>query len=177
MTIKETMALLSLIQVYYPRFIEGRDVQQTAKAWQMIFADDEYARVQAALLAYVATDTKGFPPMPGAIKDGMYKSVAQMTDAEAWALVRSAISNSGYHAAEEFAKLPPECQRLVGSPEQLYDWAISDADHVDTVIASNFQRGYRSMTQRSEYVQKIPQATLQALPGFDKLMLMPGDPA
>jgi hypothetical protein len=174
MTIKETMGLLSLIQVYYPRFVEGRDVSQTAKAWQLLFADDDYQLVQAALIAYVATDTKGFPPMPGALKDQMAKKVTRMTEMEAWNLIRQAISNSAYHSEEEFAKLPPECQRLVGSPGRLYDWAVSDADDVDTVIASNIQRSYRTLVEHDDYVAKIPQATLHALPGFDQMMLMPG---
>jgi hypothetical protein len=69
----------------------------------------------------------------------------EMTEAEAWALVRKAASNSFYgQAAKEFDKLPPILQRLVGTPNQLRDWGMMDSNEFNTVVASNFQRSYRA---------------------------------
>ena len=64
-------------------------------------------------------------------------------EAEAWAQVYKAIQNSGYHSKEEFDKLHPVVQRVVGRPEVLKAWGMLSVEETQTVIASNFQRAYR----------------------------------
>ena len=54
----------------------------------------------------------------------------------AWAAIRKAAGNSIYHAEEEFAALPSECQRAVGSADRLR--AIGTDDSED---AAGFWRG------------------------------------
>jgi hypothetical protein len=173
MTLSETAKLLALIQVYYPKFAEGRDINVTAKAWQMIFAEDDYDRTQKAVLAFVATDTKGFPPMPGALKELMFQRPDTMSAMQAWHLVRKAVENGWYGSEEEFKKLPPLCQRIVGAPGTLKDWALMDMAELETVVGSNFQRSYKQLEKDEAYFAKLPQAVLQALPGVEKLGLMP----
>ena len=173
MTLDETVKLLALIQVYYPRFADGRDIQVTAKAWHMIFENDDYQVAQKAVIAYVATETKGFPPMPGALKDLMIQKPDTMSALQAWHLVRKATENGWYHSEEEFSKLPPLCQRIVGSPGTLKDWATMDLSELETVVGSNFQRSYKQLEQSNAYYQKLPQPVLQALPGVERLGLMP----
>lgn len=173
MTLYETGKLMTLLQAYYPKFSDGRDINVTVKAWQLIFAEDPYDAVQKAVIAFVATDTKGFPPMPGALKDLMLKRPDGMSAMQAWHLVRKATENSLYNSAEEFEALPPLCQRIVGTPGTLRDWAMMDLEALDTVIGSNFQRSYNQMSKDQEYWQKLPQTIVQALPGIEKLGLMP----
>ena len=173
MTLSETARLLALIQAYYPKFAEGRDIDVTAKAWQLIFADDQYDKAQKAVLAYVATETKGFPPMPGALKDLMHQKPDTMSAMQAWHLVRKAAENGWYHSEEEFNKLPPLCQRIVGAPGTLKDWAVMDVSELETVVGSNFQRSYKQLEQDQAYYAKMPSSVLQALPGVEKLGLMP----
>ena len=177
MTLAETGKILSAISLYYPSFQSGRGIQETARAWHLIFADDAYKAVEAALLAYVSTDVKGFPPMPGALKALMVQRPDRMSALEAWHKVRKAVQNGWYGSAEEFAKLPPICQRIVGSPSTLKDWATMDLGELDTVVGSNFQRSYTQIENDEAYYAKLPGAVLQALPGIEKLGLMPGEDA
>ncbi len=95
----------------------------------------------AAVKAFVATDTKGFPPSVGQIKQRLVQlKMPDMPDeAEAWKQVWVAIQSSAYHSKEEFEKLHPIVQRVVGQPEMLKAWAMEKADDIQTVIASNFQ--------------------------------------
>ena len=55
---------------------------------------------------------------------------------------------------EEFAKLPPDVQRAVGSPNMLRTWAVVNYEELQTVIASNFKRDYRAIaTQKKDFAQ------------------------
>jgi hypothetical protein len=36
-------------------------------------------------------------------------------------------------------------------------WAMSDTDEVNTVIASNFQRTYRAILSKQEFGEKVPE--------------------
>jgi hypothetical protein len=71
----------------------------------------------------------------------------QMNEMEAWSLVRKAISNGYYGAEEEFAKLPDDVKRAVGSASQLRTWAM-DSGFNEGVAMSQFQRVYRTQQER-----------------------------
>ncbi len=173
MTLAETGKLLALIQVYYPKFADGRDISVTINAWHLIFADDQYSKAEKAVVAYVATDTKGFPPMPGALKELMIQKPDSISAMQAWHLVRKAAENSWYSSEEEFRKLPPLCQRIVGAPGTLKDWATMDLAQLESVVGSNFQRSYKQMEKDEIYFAKLPSAVSEHLPGIERIGLMP----
>ena len=156
----ETNKILAVICEAYPLFLKDRNPQVTSVLWQKLFADDPYDFVETALMAFIATDTKGFPPSVGAIKEQirLLKQTEEMTEQEAWALVAKACANSTYNAKEEFNKLPESLRRLVGSPDQLHSWAMMDEDEVQTVIASNFQRSYRARQESQKRFDMLPSA-------------------
>ena len=166
MTHSEASKLLSVLRVAYPSFYKGNteeDVKAAVALWQSLFDTDRYDIVSAAVKAYIATDTKGFPPSIGAIKDMVRRITAppDMTEAEAWGLVKDALRDSLYNAQDRFAALPERIQRLVGSPIQLREWAMDETDRVDTVIASNFQRSYRARVSADREVQMLPACVRQ----------------
>ena len=177
MTLGEMVKILTMISAYYPTFNNGRDLETTTKAWHMLFADDSFSSVQNALLAYVATDTKGFPPMPGQLKEQMKPKVSEVSSFEAWHEVKKALSNGIYGSKEEFEKLSPICKRIVGSPAVLREWATLDSDELDTVVSSNFQRNYRAISENTRNYEKLPERVRQMLPGFDSIGLYGGDSA
>lgn len=161
MTIKETAKLIAVIIEIYPRFMDGRNIETTAKLWQKIFAGDAYAEVEAALYAFVSTDEKGFPPAPGAIRAMLNKlrqPEGETTEAEAWEKVQKATRNSIYNADKEFAALPEDIQRCIGSPATLREYAIMDSETLNTVVASNFMRSYRARSVQVREMQKLPPA-------------------
>ena len=160
MTVQETNKILALMVEAYPKFNEGRNPVMTSKLWSTIFQDDPYEWVEKAFMAFVATDTKGFPPSPGALKEKIQQLTAteEPTEIEAWGMVLKAISNGLYGAKEEFAKLPREIQEIIGSPDQIREWAGCYEDEVNTVIASNFQRSYRARAESRKLAMRLPES-------------------
>lgn len=149
MTQTETGKILSVISEIYPSFKKDRNIQATARIWHRIFEQVPYALVEQALTAYIATDTKGFPPVPGALNEriSQMQELGSMNENEAWSLVYRALCRGIYNSAEEFAKLPEDIQRIIGHPRQLHEWAMLDTHEVSTVIAGSFKRSWRAQKE------------------------------
>lgn len=169
MTRQETGIIMDILATAYPRFYAGPDAPDPEKAvalWAEMFAEDNVAVVAAAVKALIATDDKGFPPHIGAVK-AKVRQITQpsgMTPQEAWNLVAKAIRNSAYDSREEYDKLPKDIQRLVGSPNQLRDWALMDSDTVHSVVASNFQRSFAARQKADNDFKALPR-DVQAMIG------------
>ena len=157
----ETLQVLAYLKVAYPQAfnkLSKEDIQALTKMWELQFKDFNFDVVMIAVNSYISTDTSGFYPTIGKLKDMIYKlsNPSEMTEQEAWNLVKKAISRSGWYAQEEFDKLPPTLKKLVGSPNQLHDWALSDSDDINTVVASNFMRSYRARTTQEKEMALLP---------------------
>ena len=70
--------------------------------------------------------------------------------------VASALRNGLYGSKEEFEKLPPDIQRIVGSSNMLREWAMMDTETVQSVVASNFQRDYLVRAKRKAEIEALP---------------------
>lgn len=161
MTRQETLMLMGTLRVAYPQYYARQSAEEANAAvglWQMMFAQDDAKIVSAAVKAFIATDTKGFPPVVGQIKEKMdtimreaYGS-GEMTAMEAWALVQKAIRNGYYNAEAEYAKLPDTIRAVLGGPSAIHDYAMMDTETVNSVVASNFRRSYDA---RKEYVKEM----------------------
>ena len=178
MTRQETATIMDILAAAYPRFYSGPDAPnpvQTLNLWATMFADDPVEVVAMAVKAFIASDKKGFPPHIGAIKDAIVKlkTPDAMTEQEAWELVRKATSNSNYGAKDEFEKLPPVVRRLVGSPNQLREWAMMDSDTLNSVVASNFQRSYKARAASEREYMALPSDVRNAMDRLAGGMRMP----
>ncbi len=78
----------------------------------------------------------------------MLRCPDELSEAEAWALVSKAASGSIHGYKADFERLPPTVQKAVGSPEMLHAWGMMNADAFESVVASNFQRSYRTIVMR-----------------------------
>lgn len=74
----------------------------------------------------------------------------ELNELEAWSFVRKALRNSGYHANEEFEKLPPIVRKAVGSPDNLYCWSQMDITSVENIVQVNFLQVYRMAVNQEE---------------------------
>lgn len=162
MTIEQTATIMDILEVAYPRFYINQNENDKYKAsalWAEMFINDDIAIVAGAVKSFIATDTKGFPPHIGAIKEAIYKITApkEMSELEAWVMVRKALGNGSYNAQIEFDYLPSILKRVVGSPATLREWAAMEADVVDSVVASNFQRSYKAIAKTEKEYALIPQ--------------------
>lgn len=178
MTKKEMAEIMATMQLNYPDdFKDKSDQAVNAKInlWLMQFRDDDYMDVMAAVMAHIATDTNRFMPPVGVIKAKLVeiRQPEEMTPQEAWELVSKATRNSTYNSGEEFAKLPPVIQRLVGSPMQLKEWAAMDTDTLQSVISSNFQRSYKVRATKEREFLALPSAVQQTMQQIADRMKMP----
>lgn len=160
MTSQETAALMAVLRTAYPAFYKGQTLEEAKMAvqlWDEMLGEYPAEIVTGAVKAFISTGGS-YPPSIGQIKDLIRKITEpeEMTEQEAWAIVRRAISNSGYHALEEFEKLPPELKRAVHSPEQLKAWAI-DEDFNEGVVSSNFMRSYRAQAAQEREWAALPE--------------------
>lgn len=168
MTFEETLAIMSVLKAAYPNYykdMKRSEAESIVSLWAEIFKDEPAEIVAVAVKAHIANDKKGFPPHIGAIKDAIIKITqpTEMTEVEAWGLVQKACRNAIYGAAEEYQKLPEVLQRLVGSPQQLKEWAMMDADVVHSVVASNFQRSYKVRAASEREVLALPSDVRQVV--------------
>lgn len=172
MTRQETLMLMSTLRAAYPQYYSKQGVEDAKAAvnlWHMMFADDDAALVSAAIKTFIATDASGFPPTIGQIKSklDMIQREAygggELTPMEAWGMVQRAIRNSAYNAAEEFAKLPDTVRAVIGSASALHDYAQMDAETVNSVVSSNFQRSF--LARRDHVIE------MRMLPGDVKQLI------
>lgn len=178
---KEMAEILAIMQANYPDDFRGMsDTAMNAKInlWFMQFRDDDYKDVLAAVMAHIATDTNRFMPPVGVIKAKLVeiRQPDEMTEMEAWDLVSKATRNSTYNSAEEFAKLPPVVQRLVGSPMQLKEWAAMDTETLQSVVASNFQRSYKVRAKSEREYLALPSSVKTYMASLTDGMRMPALP-
>ena len=182
MTKKEMAEIISMMQLNYPDSF--RDKSDTAvngaiNLWLMSFRDHDYTEVLTAVMAHINTDTNRFMPPVGVIKAKLVeiRTGEQMTEIEAWNIVRNAIRSYPWDAQEQFDKLPPVLQRLVGSPNQLVEWGQMPAKEIATVVASNFQRSYKVRAASEREFLALPSAVKQTMEQIAAGMKMPELPS
>lgn len=182
MTRKESAQIIGIMQTVYPdsfKNLSADAIQSTVAIWAKVFEDDPASAVQAAVMAHISATADRFMPPPGAIKQRLVeiKTGGNLTAGEAWQLAYAAAQRGIHHAQEEFDKLPPIVQRLVGSPNQLREWAMMDAETVQSVIASNFQRSYTVRAEKEREYMALPTGvkdTLGAIAGKLSFTALPG---
>lgn len=159
MDLKETTAVLAVIKTAYPRYYDGKttaELKETASLWHTMLEEYPAKSVNLAVKSLIATDK--FPPTIADIIEriNFLSEPHKMSEVEAWGLVKQAIRNSTYHSAEEFDKLPADIQATLGGPEVLREWAMSEDESMENVIASNFMRSYRSKVDNRRTIEAIP---------------------
>jgi hypothetical protein len=162
MTRNETIKVLALLKLAYPSFYKDmtKDTAiETIDFWSMMFAEEDLEIVLESVKALITTCK--FPPSIADVKEKIrfITLPRQMNELEAWNLVNNAIRNSYYNASESFDKLPILIQKLVGSPNQLKEWAMMEISEVKSVVQSNFMRSFRARVENERQVMALPAST------------------
>lgn len=156
----EFKTLVKAMKAVYtdPKFIPDN---YAFSVWYELLKDIPYDVCNVAIQKYIMTKT--FNPTIADIRQLATEIITpeRLSEGAAWNLVFKAISNSSYHAEEEFAKLPVDCQKAVGSPAMLREWALMEISEVNTVIQSNFMRSYRVESKRTQEHDALPASTRQ----------------
>ena len=182
MNLVETAKLMAILETAYPMFYAKKTQQEREDAirlWAEMFADEPGEVVAVAVKALIKSRVSTFPPGIGEITEKIQQITQpeQMTEQEAWNLVLKAVCNSNYNSGEEFRKLPPVVQRLVGSPSQLQQWAAMDSETVNSVVASNFQRSYKVRAKNERDYLALPSSVKRFMEGIAEGMRMPQLPS
>lgn len=159
--------LLAVIVAAYPMHFRNRseqDARDQLSAWYAVLGEYPYEVANAALRSYLASDTKGFPPVPGQIIDHIVRitRAETMPAMEAWTLVRKAARNGSYGAEEEFAKLPEDVQKVLGGPSAIRDMAMMSQTSID-VEQAHFLRQYSALQQRRDQEARLPSAVREVM--------------
>lgn len=174
---QEAYQVLALLQANYPDSFRGmsKDATQVKiNLWADMFADEPFELVTAAAKTFIATDTKGYMPAIGQIKETIQQmnQKSDISEQEVWNFVSKALRNSLYGSAEEFAKLPEDIKKIVGSPNTLREWAMMDYTTVQSVVASNFQRSFRAKSTKAKDQQKLPKEVKSFVAGVSEQMCL-----
>ena len=171
MTKEEFKVIVKALKAVYstPTFIPDKDA---FNVWYELLKDLPYTEVSTAAQNYMATQTK-IPTIADIRKEVVDLQIKVYTagkgilsEGEAWGLVAKALTRSIYYYNEEFAKLPPEVQRAVGSAMNLHDIAASNDTNLG-VEESLFSRRYREEIAKAKTEAKTP-PRVQAM--IDKLI-------
>lgn len=161
MNVKELTVIMTILETAYPRFYTGKTAEEKKQAlgvWAMMFEKDDSRIVVEAVKVLV--QTLKFPPTIADVKEKMYLLThpRTMSEFEAWGEVMSAIQNSNYNAQVMFDNLPEICQKVIGSPNQLREWAVMDSEVVNSVIQSNFMRSYKVVSEQRKEYDMLPES-------------------
>ena len=172
----EVLKMLTVIQAEYPQSfskLDDRQMQLKFSLWEKEFEADDSNLVWAALRTLMRS-ARQFAPSSGEIRSKMAELTAptEMNEQQAWALVAKACSNGLYGYKKEFEQLPIDVQDAVGRPEQLKEWAMMEAETLQSVVASNFMRSYRAGVSRRKEIEKLPSDVRDVLSGISQRMMI-----
>lgn len=61
----ETATLIKEIGIFYPGRVNSGDMNETVKLWNEVLRDEDYDSARKALVEFVRSDAKGYPPLIG----------------------------------------------------------------------------------------------------------------
>lgn len=173
MNLNETLQVLAIIKVAYPNSftkLTKQDIEALTKLWERQFKDYDANLVVSAVDTIISTDISDFMPSIARIKQvcNNLSNPNQMSEIDVWNCVEKATRNSIYHAKEEYDKLPPIAQKIVGSADRLCDWAKMSSDEVQTFVYNNFSKAFKVESEKQREQELIPIAVKERLMIDDK---------
>lgn len=158
----DVISTLKILKVAYPGFyakMSKTDAEDTVSVWCDMFREEDVNVVKIALYKVIEEHT-GFPPTIADIKTQIREmrraATGEKTDEELWSQLKAAVSNGYYGAKEEFAKLPPELQRYLGTPNTLRELSQVDTDTFNTVTHGQFLKQIGIIRDRVRFDNETP---------------------
>jgi len=145
----ETQKILTLIYIAYPRFYTTKDnhAKTLVDLWSRMFEGEDYYLVGSALRAHLAISP--FPPSVADIKLMIDKLLnPQITEYEAWNVVRRASERRGRDLPKRYNELPEEIKGFM-SYKDFRDIVYDDSP--EGVISSNWQKSFKAYQERTRF--------------------------
>lgn len=176
MTKQETVKMIAIMKAAFPMWgskLSPDELKTSVEIWNEMLGEYDYQMVSAAMKMLIAVK-KDYPPSIAEIieKIEFIRSGGQtdLSEIEAWSMVRKALSNGMYGAREEFERLPSEVQAVLREPATLRNWSQLDSSEVETVIASNFMRSFKEVKKREKEYKLIPNDVKALIENTTKLL-------
>lgn len=180
----ETQKILTILRVNYPNNFKSvankNDMDLIVDTWDIQFKSYTLDEVFNAIMSIIATDTSGFAPSIGRVKDELNKKYKDsvMTDEEAWSIVLNSAKCNPTKAKSNFEALPGNIKKAVKHPkflESLGNANISSqgtfkkdfVKNYNETIENDYQEMNANSITRLEFCKRnaIPGETIKALNG------------
>lgn len=181
---EETQKNLTILRVNYPNNFKSvankNDMDLIVDTWDIQFKSYTLDEVFNAIMSIIATDTSGFAPSIGRVKDELNKKYKDsvMTDEEAWSIVLNSAKCNPTKAKSNFEALPGNIKKAVKHPkflESLGNANISSqgtfkkdfVKNYNETIENDYQEMNANSITRLEFCKRnaIPGETIKALNG------------
>ena len=152
MTPKEFSKTLERISQFWPKFYADQDADAIFEVWFPFFRDDPPVEVNKAVIELVCL--LKFPPTIADIKGQMAEDRSKdiPTAMGAFQAISDAVDRSYNRndAAEQYMRLAPILQKVVGSPAMLLSWRKVSDEAFQTVIMSAIRESYKEHAQQAK---------------------------
>lgn len=162
MTRAEVIASLKILKVAYPAFysrMSRSSAEDTIAVWCEMFRDEDINVMKLALYKVIEEHTN-FPPTIADIKTKIREmrvaATGEKTDEELWQALRIAVSDGYYGYKEQYANLPEEVKRYLGSPSTLRELAQIDTNTFNTVTHGQFLKQIGIIRDRVRFDLETP---------------------
>jgi len=161
MTRTDITELLIKISCAYPNF-KLANKEMAVELWFDMLGEYDVRLINMALKSLISKGGAFAPSIGEIIAEArkisdMAKGREEMSEGEAWALVRKVTSGN-----MEFERLPEEIQKAIGSKRQAIEWGYAEDVNWE-VVQSQFLRSLRTIRQRNKENELLPKSIKEAI--------------
>lgn len=159
MTKKETAIIMDILQAAYPRFYINQSPEDKKRALFLWSAMFENVNIEVCKYAvYRVIEQLKYPPTPADVLEKIkeIQDINESTDIELWNEALKAIKEGMYFTQEKFNKLSAPVKKFFGGPSNIKEYALMDIQTVNSVIKGQFLKQIKSVIQKEEEREKLP---------------------
>jgi hypothetical protein len=160
---EEFIQMIIALESMYPNMKVSQN-DFTVEIWYGILGHISMSAMESVIKKHVSQSK--FQPTANELithYNELTETEPQMSEVEAWGIVKKAIRNATYNSKSEFEKLPDIIQKTIGSADVLRSWAMEESDNTDKVTGSNFMRSFRDVHTRDKQFKALPNDVKQLI--------------